>query len=89
MLPDLLGLERHVIIVMTGERGGGQVEGSGVMLMCTRLVPAAVRTGAQSDCSTSSPVAGPGGGQGGPVPPQMILIITVLVFCSDNTSRQL
>ena len=36
--------------VMTGEK-----EGSGVMPMYTRLVPAAARSGAQSDCSTSSP----------------------------------
>ena len=34
----------------------GEEEGSGVMPMYTRLVPAAARSGAQSDCSTSSPV---------------------------------
>ena len=42
---------RLVCIVMTGEE-----EGSGVMPMYTRLVPAAARSGAQSDCSTSSPI---------------------------------
>ena len=34
----------------------GEEEGSGVMPMYTRLVPAAARSGAQSDCSTSSPI---------------------------------
>ena len=33
----------------------GEEEGSGVIPMYTRLVPAAARSGAQSDCSTSSP----------------------------------
>ena len=51
MSPGLLGLERQVCIVMTGEE-----EGSGVMPVHTRLVPAAARSGAQSDCSTSSPI---------------------------------
>ena len=35
---------------------GGEEEGSGVMPMCTRLVPAAARSGAQSDYYTSSPI---------------------------------
>ena len=34
----------------------GEEEGSGVIPMYTRLVPAAARSGAQSDCSTSSPI---------------------------------
>ena len=34
----------------------GEEEGSGVMPMYTRLVPAAARSGAQSDCSMSSPI---------------------------------
>ena len=34
----------------------GEEEGSGVMPMYTRLVPAAAKSEAQSDCSTSSPI---------------------------------
>ena len=51
MSPGLLGLERQVCIVMTGEE-----EGSGVVPVYMRLVPAAAGSGAQSDCSTSSPI---------------------------------
>ena len=34
----------------------GEEEGSGIMPIYTRLVPAAARSGAQSDCYTSSPI---------------------------------
>ena len=52
MSPDLLDLERQVCVCVWGGGGGWGVgeedeEGSGVMPMCTRLVPAAAQPGVE------------------------------------------
>ena len=62
MLPDLLDLERQVCVCGGGGGVGGGGAGGGGRIWCyayvykTSTCCSAARSGAQSDCSTSSPI---------------------------------